>query len=55
MDPSKLLDEIRDAIEVWNEGMEDVDTVAIVMQGVEWLDEWLSKDGFLPRQWDSNA
>lgn len=56
MDPNVALAKVREVITRWNSektfGMSDV---ADMMSHFEWLDEWLSKGGFLPQPWDHHC
>lgn len=49
LDPTQTLTEIRELAEEWPE----IDDFDALPQKVKDLDEWLSKGGFLPDQWNN--
>ncbi len=53
MDPNKLLEEIR-ALQPFDDTIEEEDARTMLRdmyEKFEALDEWLSKGGYLPRDW----
>lgn len=54
MDPNATLAEIRELIETENT-LKDGQYTDDIIERFEALDEWLSKGGFLPADWDNNA
>lgn len=59
MDPNEALSQLRKAIKVandeWTSERLTYDALWAVFEAAEALDEWISKGGFLPRDWDMNA
>jgi hypothetical protein len=56
MDPDQALTDARKACKHWHEGERgDYDFVALdeLVNAFEALDQWLSRGGFLPRDWRS--
>lgn len=55
MDPNEALAEIRKGLAAYRATPADedvcVDTYASIIEGIEALDEWLSKGAFLPDAW----
>lgn len=59
MDPNEALAKMRAAITRYNEGLanDSGDWISNAQEAVEMaeaLDEWLSKDGFLPSDWEAD-
>lgn len=52
MDPNKALDELREMVsDILGDNHHSATTVRFA-ERFDALDEWLSKDGFLPRSWE---
>lgn len=53
MDPNTTLNTIREAIEDWNDGrIDDREALACLVGDIDALDEWLTRGGFLPADWN---
>lgn len=57
MDPTETLTKIRSALETMEHATGDRWEMAAedAANGIAALDEWISKGGFLPTQWDRSA
>lgn len=58
MDPDEALAKLREALQLYyrryrdkGTGLEEADQMA---DGIEALDDWLSRGGFLPEDWSKN-
>ena len=51
MDPDEALRKMRQALKWYEEGLEDDDCEEQLVVSARALDEWLSKGGFLPKDW----
>lgn len=51
MDPNATLERLREIVQWWNEGDADASDLETAVELVESLDQWLSKGGYLPADW----
>ena len=54
MDPNQALKDARDACKRWTHG-EDHHAFNELVSAFQALDQWLSRGGFLPRDWERKA
>jgi len=52
MDPNRALENAREAVRLHGLKPDDLDAFDDLVDAFEALDQWLSKGGFLPKDWE---
>jgi len=58
MDPNRALEDAREAVRHWlhvKGGDQDLEMFDQLVSSFEALDRWISRGGFLPRDWSKNV